>query len=120
MNAARVKLVMLAAFAYWASGVAQYLHERIEHCPDSGECQAATCNLSAPGVHSVQPGRHSHSEEDCPICSMLAHMSVGQSAPPPLIHLAHYCHASPIVPDHRTPLSSYELFLPSRGPPSVA
>lgn len=120
MMAARVKLFMLFVFAYWASGMGQYLHERIEHCPGSGACQAAPARIAISGVSSVHAESHSHSEEDCPICSMLAHMAVGGSAPPPLIYLTNGCHSALVFHDRPAPLSSDECFLPSRGPPSLA
>lgn len=117
MKLGPVKFLMLAVFAYWASGLGRYLHERIEHCPDA----AARARLvAAQGVPSVHAADDSHSEQDCPICSMLAHMAVGGSAPPLLIYLANDRHAALVFPDRPTPLSSYEQFLPSRGPPSLA
>jgi hypothetical protein len=119
-----LKLLLLFTFALWASGTAKYAHEQIEH---HGK------DLSAIGVDddddddssiAVTPTSHDqpakHTPHHCPVCEMLAAMSVVKSTPPALPKVTSECVAVLVVLDRQAPALYARFTLPARGPPAFA
>jgi hypothetical protein len=119
-----LKLLLLGTFALWASGTAKYAHEQIEH---HGK------DLSAIGVEddddddlsiSVTPTSHDqpakHAPHHCPVCEMLAAMSVAKSTPPALPQVSSECIALLVVADRLAPVLPAYFTLPARGPPAFS
>lgn len=124
MKFAWLKLLLLFTFALWASGTAKYAHEQIEH---HGK------DLSAIGVDddddddsavAATPPSHDqpthHQQHHCPVCEMLAAMSVDKSTPPVLPKITSECIALLVVADRLAPVLSAYFTLPARGPPALS
>jgi hypothetical protein len=105
-----IQLLLLASFAFWASGSAAYLHELLEHSHASPAMHASA------GIS--KPGKQGHSEADCPICASLAAMHLSTIAPSVAMTSALLCVGSTPVLNLIDP-SSRTVSLPqSRGPPA--
>jgi hypothetical protein len=123
MKSLWLKLLLLGTFALWATGTAKYAHEAIEH---HGK------DMSAAGIEDddddssipVTPASHDqptqHNPHPCPVCEMLAAMSVDKSAPPALPQLSLDCIATLVVLDRQAPVLFAQFTLPARGPPASA
>ena len=106
--------LLLAALAYWTSGAAVFVHERMEHADGDEGPEVVQADASHPDKH-----RDHHNHDDCPTCQLLAHMSADRSAPPALvcIHLPSFTFVH--VTDRRPPTVNSRPFAPIRGPPSL-
>jgi hypothetical protein len=122
MKSPWLKFLLLGTFALWATGTAKYAHEQIEH---HGK------DMSALGIEDdddddssipVTPASHDqpkqHDHHPCPVCEMLAAMSVDRSAPPALPQLSLDCIAMLLVVDRQAPVLFAHFTLPARGPPA--
>src|SRR5258708_2157744 len=113
-----IKLLLLACFAYWASGAALFVHERLEHADGEGGAVIAACSQPTTALDkSTDHKRPHHDHDDCPTCQLLAHMSVNRSAPPPpvCVQLPRIGAISPV--DWRAPVAMAMTFAPIRAPP---
>jgi hypothetical protein len=90
-----LKLLLLSTFVFWASGVAKYAHEALEHHgrdasvdddddDDSSAAVTVACVALPQKAQTAASKDHSppHTKHPCPICQMLAAMVVDRSAPP--------------------------------------
>jgi hypothetical protein len=116
-----ILILLLAAFLYWSTGLAQCLHEKYEH----SHAPAAHATLAPIGTHAVasklppsapQPDDH----DDCLTCQSLKIMKAAPSAPPVVApQLTLLKHAFPPVPETEPPTLSFVLYLPARAPPAL-
>jgi hypothetical protein len=104
-----IQLLLLASFAFWASGSAAYLHELIEHS-HAQSAMHADASVS-------KPGKQGHSEEDCPICASLAAMHLSPIAPSVAVTSTLLCVGSTPVLNSSDPSSRTVSIPQSRGPP---
>lgn len=113
-----LKLTLVLSFAFWATGLAQFAHERLEHChgAEPGTSSITHAAYQAAATLKTDSTDH-HSEADCPLCAMFASMAVRTLAPAPVLLFLHQCIAIAQVWDRLAPIPSFEQFLPSRGPP---
>jgi hypothetical protein len=117
----RVSLLglFLGAFVYWASGTAQYFHEKIEH--HFGEVAEARFGHAASGKDgkSRPAAPEDDDHDDCPTCQSLKIMKAAPIAPPlfaPQPTLLR--HAGVPVLRHVAPVLRVVVFIPSRAPPA--
>jgi hypothetical protein len=122
-----LKLLLLGTFAFWASGTAKYTHEQLEHHgrdasvdndDDDDDSVATPVPVSSAPTQPGQEQKHEH--HPCPICQMMAAMSVDRSAPPALPQLVTDCVATIEIVDHAAPDLHTRYVLPARGPPADA
>jgi hypothetical protein len=116
-----IKLLLLATLLAWATGAAQFIHERIEHA--DGDEPSAVAVDSAPSTADSSdppkaPAHHGH--DDCPTCQLLAHMKAAPVAPPPpiCVHLP-TCELA-IIWQESVLTADPIPFAPIRGPPIAA
>jgi hypothetical protein len=105
-----IQFLLLASFAFWASGSAAYLHELLEHSHAQPAVHA--------GVGISKPAKQGHSEDDCPICASLAAMHLSPIAPSVAVTSALLCVGSTPVINLTDPSSSTVSIPQSRGPPA--
>jgi hypothetical protein len=121
-----LRFVLLATFAFWASGVAKYTHEALEHHgrdasvdddddDDSGDLAVAAASKAAPTDQT--PVNHP-TKHPCPVCQMLAGMVVDQSAPPVMLPTSQPLVARLVVCDHLAPVLEISCPQCARGPPA--
>jgi hypothetical protein len=118
-----LKLLLLFTFALWASGTAKYAHEQIEHHGkdlsaigvDDDDDDDSAVPVNSPS-HDQQP---KHVPHHCPVCEMLAAMSVDKSTPPALPKVTSECIALLVVLDRQAPALYARFALPARGPPAL-
>ena len=122
-------LLLLATFAYWATGAAKFVHETTEHQggrvglvsdDDDDDCKvgSATPDGGRPD-RRPEPAQHGH---PCPVCQVLAAMVVhggSTSLPPavaadPIAVLTVQNHASPVVRPSFSRLTTGPPVSPSR------
>jgi hypothetical protein len=113
-----IKFVLLACIVCWATGAAQFVHERVQHADHDEPAKLLSSAVARPdNAPPKAPHRHHDDHDDCPTCQMLAHMSAMRVVPPtPIsVHLPTFC----IVPltDWRSPIVKSHTFAPIRGPP---
>jgi len=114
MKTSAFKLLLVAIFAFWATGLAQYTHEMVEHVGP----QRAAEELHAPGNSShSNPQHHSDSDDDCPTCAMFASMAAGPIAVPVLIGPPRRVVPAPTLPEHVAPRAPLIQVEHSRAPP---
>jgi hypothetical protein len=114
--------LLLSAFLYWSTGLAQCLHEKYEHAHPA---VAQTMTLAPVGTHPVadqapkapaQPDDH----DDCLTCQSLKIMKAAPMAPPVMApQLTLLEHASPPTLHREPPTLTFVLFLPARAPPAL-
>ena len=99
--------MLLLSLVYWASGLARFVHERVEH----GDRAA---RMSAAGT-SLKPSEHD--ENDCPVCQALATMRADRPALP-VVTIANFDLVGLLIPvPQAAPLSERLFTIQSRGPP---
>jgi hypothetical protein len=121
MKSLWLKFLLLGTFALWATGMAKYAHEQLEH---HGKDLSSVVNddddddssSQPPAQQQDQPKQHSH---HCPVCEMLAGMTVDQSAPPALPPVSTECVATLVDLDRSAPVLEAHFSLPARGPPVI-
>src|ERR1700678_3007467 len=95
-----LNFLILASIAFWTTGAAHYLHERMEHGHEEGPAHVDSDGGSS--EHQRQP-QHDH-HDDCPTCQLLAHITAVSVAPPPvLVCILLPCFISLQVTDRRAP-----------------
>jgi hypothetical protein len=119
-----LKLLMLGTFAFWATGLAKFVHVQIEHhgkidcCDDDDDFdQESSCATDALTQHpnnQQSPDQHHHG---CAICEMLAAMTVDRSTPPPCLTPTLDTIFILIVVDLHPPFLQFVYYSPARGPP---
>jgi hypothetical protein len=117
-----LQILLLAAFAYWATGVAQYVHERLEH----GFGVAKTTTLHDSTARPVQgnsggnpPSHEPDDHDDCLTCQSLKIMKAAPVAAPVLAPQPTLLrHESPPILEREAPVLSFVVFIPSRAPPA--
>ena len=117
----RLQILLLITFTYWASGFAQYFHERIEHrhdvAPQTTFHPAGTRHLPAEVPNPAPEPDH---RDDCATCQSLKIMKAAPVAPPVVApQLTLLEHASPPTLHREPPTLSFVLFLPARAPPAL-
>jgi hypothetical protein len=107
-------ILLLLSFVYWAGGLGQYLHERLEHHHE--EPQAVESGKKG----SPEPLKEGDDHDDCLICQTLKAMKAHPSTPPTLPQPA--LPSVEIVPPPRpeAPVLAFVVFIAARGPPSVS
>lgn len=113
MKTSAFKLMLVAIFAFWATGLAQYTHEMVEHVGP----QRAAEKLHASGNSSHSPQHHSDSDDDCPTCAMFASMAAGPIAAPIVIGPPRIVAVASAVPEHVAPKAPLLQVEHSRAPP---
>jgi hypothetical protein len=99
-----LKLLLLTTFAFWASGLAKYSHEAIEHHgrdasvddDDDDDGSESLTSANTPELHGsaqvsnqtntqtfTQPSTHAPDKKKgpCPVCQMLAAMVLDRTVP---------------------------------------
>ena len=71
-------ILLMASFAFWATGAARLAHELLEHDADA----QITCGVCGFRVPSEQQPGHTHNHDECAICQTLAAMTAANGAPP--------------------------------------
>lgn len=113
MKNSAFKLLLVAIFAFWATGLAQYTHEMVEHVgPQRAAEKLHTSNSSS---HSQQ--HHSDSDDDCPTCAMFASMAAGPIAVPLIVGPPQRVALAPALPEHVAPKAPLLQIEHSRAPP---
>ncbi len=113
MKNSAFKLLLVAIFAFWATGLAQYTHEMVEHV---GPQRAADkLHTSSNSSHSQQ--HHSDSDDDCPTCAMFASMAAGPIAVPLIVGPPQRVVPAPALRDHLAPTAPLLQVHRSRAPP---
>lgn len=107
-----LKLLLLATFAYWATGAARFVHEAVEH---RGLHQSAEVDDDddAPVAHD-QPAHHGH---PCPVCQMLAAMVAEQPGPSLSLTPTFDWATSLVLVNHTAPWTRQPLTRLTTGPP---
>lgn len=113
MKTSAFKLLLVAIFAFWATGLAQYTHEMVEHVGP----QRAAKRLHASGSSSHSPQHPSDSDDDCPTCAMFASMAAGPLATPLAIGPLQIVEVASAVPEHVAPRAPLLQVEHSRAPP---
>lgn len=121
-----ISIFLLGTFVFWASGTAKFAHEQIEHhghdaasADDDDDDDDALPAPPPPASTPAGPAhpRDSHPHHPCPICQMLAAMTVDRSPPPALPQTPAGCVAVLPVMDWAAPHLLAPFSLPARGPP---
>lgn len=116
MRGRRLKLLLLATFVFWATGAAQFAHERIDHCSEAVLSQS----IAGLGVTVLADAAHSHGHEDCAVCGTFASMAAHHAVANPPVVRPQLCRFNLSIPDRAIPTGVFELFLRSRAPPTDA
>jgi DUF2946 family protein len=124
MKCSWLKLLLLFTFGLWASGTAKYTHEQIEHHGKDlsaiGVDDDDDDSAVAPAAQPSQDQQRKHAPHHCPVCEMLAAMSVDKSTPPVLPKITSECIAVLVVMDRQAPALYARFTLPARGPPALS
>src|SRR5580658_6295338 len=103
-----LRLLLLATFVFWATGTAKYAHEQLEHHgkdasvddnDDDDDSPAPPTVATTAGATTPSPQNQPKSHHPCPVCQMLAAMTVDRSTPPPLPQISTECIAILVVAD---------------------
>ena len=113
-----LKLLLLAAFLYWATGLAQYLHEITEHhhgiVATTVLPQGLHVDKKVPANQAPEPDDH----DDCPTCQSLKIMKAQPVAPPIVMpELTLLRHEKLLIIQRDPPVLSFVVFIPERAPP---
>lgn len=125
-----LKLLLLATFAYWASGAAKYVHEALEHHgrdaslddddddDDGGPAIAAVSSgPAAAATHGSLPAP-AKKKIPCPVCQMLAAMVLDRTAPPVIYTCSTQLVDILVLSDRVAPVLHACFALSARGPPA--
>jgi hypothetical protein len=99
--------VLLFSLVYWATGLAHFVHERMENEGSSVCATTAGCSVGVAG----------HNENDCPVCQALATIRADQPVGPVSLVATFDLVGSYVPPSQAAPLSERLLTIQSRGPP---
>jgi hypothetical protein len=99
--------VLVFSLVYWATGLARYVHERMEH-------ETSSAQVSSPGPSVTVAG---HDENDCPVCQVLATMRADQPVGPVVLVATFDLVGSYVPPSQTAPFSQRLFTIQSRGPP---
>jgi hypothetical protein len=116
-----LKILLLTAFAYWATGLAQYLHERIEH-----HHGVMATTVLPPGLHAEKTGTPKQApqpddRDDCVTCQSLKVMKAQPAAGPVLMPQPTLLRHEKLPIVHReAPVLSFVVFIAARAPPVAA
>jgi hypothetical protein len=114
-----LQFLLLAAFSYWATGVAQFIHEKVEHGHGVVETTLPVAGAKPLPGKSQAPEPDDH--DDCATCQSLKVMKAAPIAPPMLAPEPTLLrHAAPLVLEREAPVLSFVVFIPSRAPPGEA
>jgi hypothetical protein len=121
MRLRHLQFVLLASFAFWATGAARFLHERIEH----GGVPVASTNASAQNVTFLSyvvcgSDAPAHMHDDCSVCDGLASMVAGSPAPCFSVGSGERLIGIIRSFDPQITLAQFIQFPLSRGPPSAS
>jgi len=121
MRGNRLKLLLLLTFAFWATGAAQFLHERLDHQSAAAQTSfAPSASSKSPVASTPRDSAFGHTHADCAVCATLAFMAAHRGvADSPAIQM-YDGGLRGAVGGKDTPPKPFEQFLPSRGPPSIA
>jgi|SRR5271170_1157432 len=119
-----LRLLLLATFAFWATGTAKYAHEQLEHHGKDASVDDDDDDDDSPAPAAVAqsappPKDQPKSHHPCPVCQMLAAMTVDRSTPPPLPQISTECIAILVVADWHAPALFARFTPPARGPPAA-
>ena len=102
-----LQFVLVFSLVYWATGLARYVHERMEH--------------GQPSVRAIHSGPSigvaGHDENDCPVCQALAMMRADRAAAPAVPIATFDLVGSFVPPSQAVPVTQRLLTIQSRGPP---
>jgi len=116
-----LQILLLAAFTYWATGVAQYLHELIEHHHGITETTFHSAGTRPLPAKSPAPAPEPDDHDDCATCQSLKVMKAAPVAPPVIAPEPTLLrHETPPVLRREAPLLAFVVFIPSRAPPLSA
>jgi hypothetical protein len=115
MRTRGLQILLLTSFLYWATGLGQCLHERIEH--HIGMPINTTVHAAGQKPLPAQPPKEPDDRDDCVTCqalkAMVAHSTPPIALPQPTLP---NIEKQPIV--HRqAPVIRFVVFLPARAPP---
>jgi hypothetical protein len=124
-----LKLLLLATFSFWGSGAAKYVHEALEHHgrdasvdDDDDDDDSTATTLTSNQSQPQRPGSSqtpAKKKSPCPICQMLAAMTVDRSSPPVVFSLSTRLIARLVLLDHATPTLHACYTLSARDPPTA-
>ena len=115
----------MASLAWWVSGAAGFVHERIEAAEAGSDAVVASAPnlLPALGLPNGPDGphapKHKHSADDCPCCQLLATMraEAGLTFNPPIVQWVQ-CGVLALTPQDAPSLFQFTP-IHSRGPPAA-
>ncbi len=120
-----LKLLLLGTFVFWASGTAKFAHEALEHHgrdpsladDDDDDDSSVAATPVTPAGQSPARDQSQHKSHPCPVCEMLAGMTVQHTTPPALPQVSGECIELLIVLDQQTPILHVQFVRLARGPP---
>lgn len=113
-------ILLLSAFVYWATGLAQCLHERYEHSHTVAQTTLPPIGARALPVQLPKPAPMPDDHDDCATCQSLKIMKVAPVAPPMLAPEPTLLrHESPTILHRDAPVLSFVVFIPARAPPTL-
>jgi len=120
MNFRLIKLMLLLAVAYWASGMGRFVHEMTEHGGGQNAISPATRVAERGPSWRTAAATLDDDHDDCATCQMLANMSASHAAPPASL-ISDLALVSSSLLKPQSCFSSHVIgAAPIRGPPSVA
>jgi hypothetical protein len=114
MNYRIAKYAALACTIFWATGVARYAHECIEH----GAGIAQPLFKPLPPANPFWNEARDDDDQDCPTCSMLTMMLSPQIVEPPPLDWVGTCIEILTPEDHLSPVLHLVGAEYARGPPA--
>jgi hypothetical protein len=124
-----LNIFLLGTFAFWASGAARFAHEQIEHHghdessqlddddDDDGPPSAVNAASQTAPHTDTHPDPHSH--HPCPVCQMLAAMTVHHAPPLDFPINSELSTGTATVVDRTAPTLHACFELSARDPPPV-
>jgi hypothetical protein len=120
-----IKLLVLSSFTFWGSGLAKHVHEAMEHHghdasiedDDDDDCGPVAKAGLAEQPSETQPAKPKKSP--CPVCQMLAAMTVHHSPPPDFPITSELSIGTATVVDRIAPTLHACFALSARDPPVV-
>jgi hypothetical protein len=129
-----VKLLMLGTFAFWATGLAQFVHVQIAHhgkiecCDDCDNCGCDNCDCDncdqdsclakdTPTPHAADQHSSTHHDHGCAVCQMLTAMTVDRCSPPPCLAPTNETIFLITIIDAKPPFLRFIYRSPARAPP---
>lgn len=126
-----VKYLLLAMFAFWATGTAKFAHEQLEHHgkdlsvadaddDDDDDDSSFALGTTQPVPSAAHPQHQTPApHHPCPICQMLAGMVLDKSVPPVLPTPGTQLISTLILFDRVAPTLHACFVLSARGPPTI-